>query len=185
MKETLITFPVIIKKFNEHEILKQKLLSAINQQQEFEPLTTPNQNIVRCDWVTSRHDKNREWVKIINNDLHKHLEEWCNTLRYEYFEIHEMWFQQYTTGGKHAWHTHGDNFTNVYYLDLPHDSSQTEWIGPVTGNIHTFDVSEGDIISFPSWLIHRAPINSSNKVKTIISWNMEVSISDLYGENNG
>jgi len=185
MKETYVTFPVIINKFKQHEKLKEKLLTAINEQKEFKPLKVHEQNIERCDWDTSRFDKEREWYKILYEPLHKHLEKWCTHLKYEYFEIHEMWFQQYTTGGKHAWHTHGDNFTNVYYLDLPQDSSQTEWIGPVTGNIHKFDVAEGDIITFPSWLIHRGPINLSSKMKTIISWNLEVSISDLYGENNG
>lgn len=185
MKETLVTFPVIIKKFKQHEELKEKLLTAINKQKEFKSLIVHDQNIERVDWDTSRFDKEREWYKILDKPLHRHLQDWCTHLKYEYFEIHEMWFQQYIKGGKHSWHTHGDNFANVYYLDLPQNSSQTEWIGPVTRNIHKFDVAEGDIITFPSWLIHRGPVNLSTQTKTIISWNMAVSISDLYGENNG
>ena len=71
----------------------------------------------------------------------------------------------------------------MYYLDLPEDSPKTEWVNPLTRQVHTFDVKEGDIITFPSWVIHKAPKNESQEMKTIISWNMDVSISDTYGEN--
>ena len=182
MKEVLISFPVRIKKFEHHERLKDQLLTAINEQEQFEHLLTETNDILRVDWNTSRFDRSRKWLSIIGIELYEHLGEWCKTLGYESFDVHEIWFQQYTTGGKHAWHVHGSNFTNVYYLDLPDDTPKTEWIDPVTGTEYSFDVSEGDIITFPSWLIHRAPMNSSNKLKTIISWNMDVAVSDFYGD---
>jgi ectoine hydroxylase-related dioxygenase (phytanoyl-CoA dioxygenase family) len=71
----------------------------------------------------------------------------------------------------------------VYYLDLPKDTPRTQWINPTNLSEETFDVAEGDIIIFPSWLIHRAPQNKSKEMKTIISWNIEVGISDFYGED--
>lgn len=182
MKEVYVTFPIVIEKFKYHDLLKEKLLKAINEQKEFKPLIVNRQNIERCDWETSRWDEERKWYKILREGLHEHLREWCKYVKYENFKIHEMWFQQYITGGKHAWHTHGDNFTNVYYLELPDDGSRTEWIGPITRKTHMFDVSEGDIITFPSWLIHRSPEHLSNNVKTIISWNMSANINDFYGE---
>ena len=33
------------------------------------------------------------------------------------------------------------------------------------------EVEEGTILTFPSWLIHSSPINTSDKTKTIISFN--------------
>jgi uncharacterized RmlC-like cupin family protein len=63
-------------------------------------------------------------------------------------------------------------------VHLPEGSARTEWIDPVTKHVHTFDVREGDIITFPSWVIHRAPVNTAKETKTIISWNMDVSVKD-------
>jgi hypothetical protein len=73
--------------------------------------------------------------------------------------------------------------TSVYYLDFPKDSSKTEWIDPMDITVHQFDVEEGDIITFPSWIIHRAPENKSNDIKTIISWNSNVYLLDEERQN--
>lgn len=182
----VIHFPISIKPLKEHTQIKQQVIDAISRQDRVEHMIAFNSNIIRCDWSTSRHDVNREWLKSIDYPLNIHINEWCNIMGYQTFNITEIWFQQYATGGKHAWHTHGNNFTSVYYVHLPEGSPQTEWINPVTKDIHTFDVQEGDIIIFPSWVIHRAPVNNSEETKTIISWNMDVLLRDhdatqLYG----
>jgi mannose-6-phosphate isomerase-like protein (cupin superfamily) len=178
MSSAVIQFPMSIKPFKEHSQLKHQIIDAISRQHQAEHMLALDSDIIRCDWGTSRYDGNREWLKIINGPLAVHLNDWCTTMGYQTFGITEIWFQQYATGGKHAWHTHSNNFTNVYYVHLPEDGAQTEWIDPVTKDIHTFDVHEGDIITFPSWVIHRAPINTAKQIKTIISWNMEVSVKD-------
>jgi len=184
MKEHLVTYPVRINKFKEHNELKDKLLDAIARQENVENLTGPNNNITRCDWSDMRFDRSREWLGLMGIALHEHLDQWAASLDYDTFQIHEIWFQQYNTGSKHAWHVHGANFTNVYFLDLPKDSPKTQWIDPVSKLAHEFDVEEGDIITFPSWLIHRAPENQSSEMKTIISWNMDVMITDHYESIN-
>ena len=68
---------------------------------------------------------------------------------------------------------------------MPEDSPKTEWIDPVTQEHKEFNVQEGDIITFPSWIKHRSTTNLSKGTKTIISWNMDIAISDRYGEDNG
>jgi hypothetical protein len=181
MKEVIINFPVQINKFDKHTELKEQILDAINRQTGAEHIIGPNTDIWKCDWKDYCRDWTREWLGILADPLRKHLANWSECLGYEGYDIQEIWFQQYTHGGSHDWHTHSSNFTNVYYLDLP-SSIQTEWIDPITKQVHAFDVEEGDIITFPSFLIHRAPINSSNKMKTIISWNMNTTINDFYGE---
>jgi hypothetical protein len=159
MSNAVIQFPISIKPFKEHTQLKQQVLAAISRQEKAEHMMAFNSDIIKCDWSTSRYDGEREWLKIINYPLAVHLRDWCNNMGYQTFGITEIWFQQYATGGKHAWHTHSNNFTNVYYVHLPEGSAQTEWIDP-------------------SWVIHRAPINNSVETKTIISWNMDVSVQD-------
>jgi hypothetical protein len=39
-----------------------------------------------------------------------------------------------------------------------------------------FDVTEGDILIFPSFVVHKAPKNNDVRIKTIISWNMDTEL---------
>ena len=180
MTDSIIQFPVKPEKFQAHDSKKKELLDAINNTTLVEKIFGPNNDITRCDWGPGRFDPNREWLKVLQFDLNEHLKNWMKQFKYETFTIHEIWFQQYATGGKHSWHVHGCNFTSVYFLDLPGETPVTQWIDPVPGNAHNFNVQEGDIITFTSWTVHRAPINQTKEIKTIISWNMDVDISDFY-----
>jgi hypothetical protein len=50
--------------------------------------------------------------------------------------------------------------------------------------INKFSVKEGDILIFPSFILHRGKRNKSNKTKTIISFNCNVAnLNDDYPEN--
>jgi len=181
----VLQFPVNIEKFKKHYELKDKILDAINRQKQVEHLVHPpgDSDITRCDWESSRSDGNREWFNIIKDDLMDHMTTWCSSLGYDTFKCSTIWFQQYATKSKHSWHIHGEHMTSVYYLDFPKDSSKTEWINPIDITVHQFDVEEGDIITFPSWIIHRAPENKSNDIKTIISWNSNVYLLDEERQN--
>ena len=184
MTDNVIQFPIKITPLKEHMLIKEHILAAIAEQPETEHMKGPNNDITNCDWGPMRFDRSREWLSLIGIDLHDHLGAWCNTLGYYDFHINEIWFQQYQQGSKHSWHVHGSNFTNVYYLDMPKDSPKTQFVDPKTQYAYEFDVEEGDIISFPSWLIHRAPPNESKEMKTIISWNMDVILTDHYESIN-
>ena len=127
--DNIIPFPITVRPFKEHNQLKQQVLDAIHVQENAEHMTAPDSDIVKCDWNTARYDGDREWLKLINPSLAVHLDSWCKEMGYQTFGITEIWFQQYAKGGKHAWHTHSNNFTNVYYVNLPEDA-QTEWINP-------------------------------------------------------
>ena len=50
-------------------------------------------------------------------------------------------------------------------------------------SVSEFEIEEGDILTFPSFVIHRAPTNNGDAKKTIISWNMDTDlIPGLYKE---
>lgn len=180
MKDFLVSFPVKIFKFEQHEQLKQKTLEAINDQELGVSRIFDNENdVTRCDWgMTTWEKKKRDWVENIAEDLYNHLMNWCESLDYDFFKINEIWFQQYIKDSHHAWHVHGGNFSGVYYLELPEGSPKTEWIDPITKEIREFDVEEGDIVMFPSWLKHKSSENKSEEVKTIISWNLDALLKE-------
>ena len=180
-KDITVKFPVRITKFKQHDLLKDKLLNAINSQEVgISRIHDEENDVTRCDWgIVTWDKKQRDWVDIISSDLYDHIMDWCIMNDYDRYHINEIWFQQYIKGGHHAWHVHGSNFTNVYYLDLPKDSPKTQW-KDLLGNEGEFDVEEGDIITFPSWLKHKSPENNSSEMKTIISWNMDVLLEERY-----
>ena len=72
----------------------------------------------------------------------------------------------------HNWHIHGENYTGVYYLELPDDTPKTELIDQYDKKI-TVKANEGDIVIFPSFIIHRGPKVLNDSRKTIISFNLE------------
>ena len=104
-----------------------------------------------------------------------------------------MWFQQYNKNGKHGWHTHAENYTGVYYVKFSKDSAKTELINPFSQNKKIIiNAKEGDIVMFPSYVIHRAPEQLNNSEKIIISFNINflkilpelfVKINKLKGKN--
>lgn len=177
MKEVTTSFPIKIKKLKWHDDVKEEALRYINEQENCEELIGEGNNITRVDWNTARFDNNRPWVRLLGSCFGAFIVEWAGDYGYSGYEVAEMWFQQYNKDAVHNWHVHGCNFTAVYYLELPEGVAKTEYLDPCNfKDVKTFDVKEGDIVIFPSFLFHRSPPNESDKRKTIISWNFNIRI---------
>jgi hypothetical protein len=179
LKKIKLDCPYIIGQYPKHLELKDQILNAINDQKEFDHLREEHDavDITRCDWSTSRYDYNRPWLQLFRPGLFDYLTDATKLLGYAEFKIKEIWFQQYEQSSVHGWHVHASNWTNVYFLELPKDCPKTQFINPYDQTtISEFDVKEGDMLTFPSFVVHRAPINTSNSRKTIISWNMDTEL---------
>ena len=166
---------ILLKSFDAHGEIKDKLLDLINSQQSESvndskslDLGEYGDNVSRLDWSQSKNNS-RPWVQYFLPHFERNYNEFVNELGYRSFKLKDMWFQQYEQDDTHGWHIHDDNYTGVYYLEMP--------TGPKTqilndGEIKDLQVQEGDMIIFPSFLVHRAPIISDNNRKTIISFNV-------------
>ena len=151
-------------------------------------LRDKHDSITKLDWQYS-HNGNRHWVKEFMPHLQSKLEEIMDNLGYQRPVVHELWFQQYSKNDTHDWHVHGHNFTGVYYVELE-DAPKTELIIPYDQEtIIVPEVEVGSILVFPSYVIHRAPVNRETR-KTIVSFNFDASelssakLDKLHGENN-
>jgi hypothetical protein len=176
MKKFPMTVPFSIDVLQSHAEIKSKLLSEINSTKKFVLLKDEcdKTNISKCDWNNSR-DTDRIWLKIFEPYLMDYLTVWRKELGYNWFNVVDIWFQQYECESEHDWHLHGNNYTGVYFLDLPEDSPKTLFKDPMDSKIEKeFDISEGDILIFPSFIIHKSPKNNTIKTKTIISWNIDL-----------
>ena len=85
------------------------------------------------------------------------------------------WFQQYLQGSDFGWHQHDGHFAVVYYVELPDSSESTDFL-----QYGQFEVKEGDILLFPTFMVHRSPEITSNKRKTIISTNISYTVDRDY-----
>lgn len=179
----IIHSTLLIKSFKHHKKIKKELLNFFNETSLSDLSTQKEDNIYKVDWKKSE-DFTRPWVQLIYPDLNEHFLECTKILNYREFTLRNLWFQQYKKTGYHRWHTHSGNYTGVYYVDLNFKNPITEILNQYYDNkLVKFNAKEGDIILFPSNIVHRSPKNNSNKIKTIISFNLDFNeISEEYSK---
>ena len=184
MRKYKLDCAYVISKFEFHDELKSSLLDLIRDSNFESPKNIRAEvDITRTDWKYSS-DMSRSWVQYLARPLMDQLLPMYQELGFDGFKINEIWYQQYSKTSQHGWHTHSSNFTNVYYLDLPKDSPKTKLVnGYNQSEVIELDVEEGDMVIFPSFIIHSAPPNLSNHQKTIISYNVDATYSEnIYGK---
>jgi len=184
MKKHKLECAYIISKFEFHKELQSTLLDLISHSNFTSPQNINAEvDITRTDWDYSS-DMSRQWVQYIARPLMDQLLPMYHELGFDGFKINEIWYQQYLKKSQHGWHTHSSNFTSVYYLELPADSPKTKLVnGFNQSEVIDLDVEEGDIVIFPSFIIHAAPPNMSDQRKTIISYNVDATYSEnIYGK---
>ena len=92
----------------------------------------------------------------------------------------QLWSQRYTRGQYHGSHNHGMmNISCVLFVEFDEKEHipttfYSPFPNPYYGTISKAapPVSEGDIIAFPSLLLHESPVSPSDKERTIMSFNI-------------
>jgi len=175
LEKSIINTLIVKKQFKEHNFIKDNLLKIIKSCKD-ESLKSKDEyysdSIEKLDWSESKNFK-REWVNYIIEPLLNNLTEMISSIGFETYILTEIWFQQYVKNSEHGWHTHGSNYTGVYYVELNENSPQTEIMNPddLTKK-QKLNVKEGDIIIFPSFVVHKAPKLINDYRKTIVSFNI-------------
>ena len=176
IERTIINTLIVKKQFKEHILIKQNLLNIIASCKDV-CLKSKDEyysdSIEKLDWSESKNFK-REWVDYIIDPLMNNLTEMISSMGFETYRLTEIWFQQYIKNSQHGWHIHGNNYTGVYYVELNENSPQTEIMNPDNLTKKTkLNVKEGDIVIFPSFVIHKAPKLINDYRKTIVSFNID------------
>ena len=154
-----------INKIDNYQDINKKLLFLIGRIPNTS-LKQLNYNISHTDWNLPKEAK-REYLDYFFQIIEPYMLKITQELKSKRFTISNAWFQQYYKFDVHPWHTHPDcQFTNVYFVELPLKSLGTEILDE-----EKLDLNEGDLLTFPSYLYHRSPINLEDKRKTIISFN--------------
>jgi hypothetical protein len=155
-----------------HEKVKKIILDCIHNDNNHSKNAYID-TITKFDWKVG-DDFERPWVKYFLPLFEKILEKFLLEIGVQKIgKLSAIWYQQYENKSYHGWHIHGGHYTGVYYLELPKNSPQTEILHPFNNKITKINAKEGDIIFFPSHIIHRAPKNEGSR-KTIISYNFDL-----------
>jgi len=176
IEKSIINTLIVKKPFKEHTLIKENLLKIIKSCKD-ESLKSKDKyysdSIEKLDWSESKNFK-REWVNFVIEPLLNNLTEMILSMGFESYNLNEIWFQQYIKNSEHGWHIHGSNYTGVYYVELNENSPQTEIMNPddLTKK-QKLNVKEGDIIIFPSFVVHKAPKLINDCRKTIVSFNID------------
>ncbi len=96
------------------------------------------------------------------------------------FTISNCWAQKYSRGCLHPLHNHGAlGYSAIFYASLESDHQPTSFFAPyldfIEGDVIEYvpQVSEGDIVFFPSALMHQCNVVQSDLPRVIISFNIK------------
>ena len=165
-------WPYVISKFEEHKIVKERLLylieNDIGQAVDLDNLD----KISKTDWYNNKNIPKNYWSFLFPY-IEKHNREVFDALEHDQPEYLQNWFQQYKSNDKHRWHQHRNcTWAGVYYVELGKDCPRTMFKDPFTKEIIVPELEEGDILTFPGLLWHCSPENQSDERKTIVAYNV-------------
>lgn len=161
----------------DHEFWKPKLLESIEQMKKINNIQLNNKGYY-YDYNIPKAE--RTYKHLTDNIVLTYINELEEIYGLKNMKMPIYWFQQYLQGSDFSWHQHDDHWAMVYYVELPEKSESTEFL-----KFGQFNVKEGDIIFFPTFLIHRSPIIKSNFQKTIIATNFRFKVDRELIQNYG
>lgn len=183
MRVEKLDLPIYISHNEKHD--KKAILEAIESVYGTDNrILNPRDDVKNTNFHLhqEQYEKSQRYFELIWDHVSVHVEEYKDmhtgmNLPGGYVEHH--WFNQYKTGDRQGWHTHPTVSTsNIYYVDLPDKKYSTEYY--INGEVVQLDVKEGDLVTFPSYLMHRSPLIRDRGVsKTIISFGFSLKQEEI------
>ena len=191
MKEaSLFTIPIWTKKVEDFESKKKKLVDQFDKFEDIRDrsnnfLTNRNVSIPNHDTRLVRIDRFSIIMEDELNELYRIVrKKWGATNVW----FKDVWSVTYKTNDYQNIHTHGSaGLTGILYLDIPDDGPNlkivqpwSNWVTDTTDSVN-LKLKEGEMIVFPSFLLHSSEPNRSSKIKRVISWDMGVNSKTTMG----
>lgn len=157
---------------------KKKILDALPAEDETQ--ADPQDNGLYTDFFINSKAGNEElpsYFHTVLGVIRPYLADFTEERRLEFVD---MWYQKYYKNVEHKVHTHGHSgWSAVIYVEFDpevHEPTMfySPFMNPWNGNLETFQppVNEGDMVLFPTTVMHEAPVNRSDKRRTIVSFNI-------------
>jgi hypothetical protein len=172
---TIKLFPTAayIIKIERWEEYKDYLLTAIKDQKD--PAYRPSEGYY-TDYGLEQSWRKTIWEDYLEPQI-RPLLDGTNT------KLQDIWAQQYINQASFSAHRHQPvGYSAVFYASFdPKVHSATSLFRPFvdpndiknTQDVYTPEVVEGDLLVFPSWMLHQALPSNSQVPRTIIAFNLE------------
>ena len=127
----------------------------------------------KSDWELDEN-YDRKYLNYFIKIITPYLDKLADRLHFRKWTIDNAWFQQYEKTNGHNWHNHAySNFSGVYYVEMPNEDLKTQYYDSMNETIfEQLNISEGQLLIVPSYVLHRSPENNSDSRKTIIAFNI-------------
>ena len=124
-------------------------------------------------------DNSAEYITVFGESIQDIMMDYSNMMGNPAF-VSRVWYERSKKGDSHNAHNHGaTGYSGVLYVNF--DSQQhkgtkfySPFFDPNTGDLLecVAEVEEGDLVLFPSYLLHEATVNESEIERIIISFNI-------------
>tara|TARA_B100000945_G_C20104539_1_gene467412 strand:+ start:57 stop:614 length:558 start_codon:yes stop_codon:yes gene_type:complete len=159
-----------------HSQIKSNLLDLISDYEQINP--SPDY-VTKTDFYDNL-ESFPEYFNVLSQNLTPLWDEICHKYWAGNFGIMGVWFQQYNNNDFHGWHFHGNSSISMsYFVELDDAKYSTEFVDIQKKDTFQMECSEGDVIIFPSYIIHRSPLIRSDTRKTTIAINLNLGDVDL------
>lgn len=127
--------------------------------------------------------KKREYHYIIFDLFYKEMEKFRLNFNFNSISIKDVWFEKALKGMYHGIHNHGTiGYSSVCYINYNNKlHTPLTFVSPfdnfLNGELLSFtpDISEGDILFFPSVIKHFTLPNKSDEPREVVSFNLNIN----------
>ena len=174
---------VWVHSLESHSYLKPKILDIIDnyeQVREKRPEGADATTGVVCKKTDFFDPEPARYFPLFFENAHSLFDEICHKYWASSFDVDYVWFHQYHFNEYDGWHMHSkSNISMAYLLEIPDLEYGTEFVDIQKNTTFQPKVSEGDVLIFPSHIIHRAPLIRSNIRKTTIGININLNYPNV------
>ena len=155
---------------------KKKILDALPAEDESQ--LEPNGSGLYTDFfISSKVQEMPSYFNTVLDVIKPYLKNFMDGNPVEFVE---MWYQKYYNMVEHKTHCHGfTGWSSIIYVEFdPKVHESTRFFSPFRQpwdcDVEVFQpkVKEGDMIIFPSSVLHEAPVNRTDTRRTIVSYNI-------------
>jgi hypothetical protein len=174
----MFTVPYLQLEVDQWDIKKKKLLEVMNSHDMC------LDSSVLTSFYDSTNGKTEHQNKIIESIFEDELNHMKKSFGFKFYSIQQFWFQEQYKNMYHPIHDHSDRnigLSSICYIDFdPLEHTAVNFISPFIDSFrlaHTNyspQVNSGSMLFFPSNILHQTLPNSSDKVRRIISINLDV-----------
>ena len=178
MKDIMFHVPIFIYEFtNWSNKFKEEILSHL----EFSPLNKRRK--IQTDYISDKKNA-PPYKEFILSCIKNKLDDFCLEIQTprKNLVVIDMWYETANQYEYHALHNHGAyGYSACWYIDFDNTQhTSTVFHSPFINFLNGVNISyqpqvtEGDLVFFPSTIMHENLSNESRKKRTVISFNLSI-----------